>query len=104
MTTKIIPDIEVQIALRRAFPPWLTQRRTLLLAAAAVVGTGLFLNWSWLTAIGIAPILLSLAPCLAMCAFGLCMRGGKTGACKTHGNEPVRPGSADGTTRRSEKH
>ena len=46
------------------------------LASAA----GLALNWSWLAAAGIAPILISVLPCLAMCALGLCMNrsGGKS--------------------------
>lgn len=33
------------------------------------------LNWGWLVAAGIAPILLAIAPCAAMCALGLCMPG-----------------------------
>ena len=41
------------------------------LAAVAVVG-GVMLNWSWLVAAGIAPILLTALPCLLMCGFGLC--------------------------------
>jgi len=35
--------------------------------------------------VGAAPLLLSLAPCAAMCALGLCMRGG-SGCAK---NDPV---------------
>ena len=37
-------------------------------------------QWSWLTAIGVAPVLLNLAPCAAMCGLGLCMQrmGGRT--------------------------
>jgi hypothetical protein len=45
------------------------------------VGAGLALNWGWLTAAGIAPVLLSLLPCAAMCALGLCMRRGANGSC-----------------------
>ena len=30
-------------------------------------------QWSWLVAIGVAPLLLSAAPCAAMCGLGLCM-------------------------------
>lgn len=52
-------------------------RRALILLAVAVVGAGLALNWSWLVAAGVAPVLLALAPCAAMCALGLCMS--KTG-------------------------
>ncbi len=59
---------------------YLTDRRVLAVLAVAVIGAGLALNWSWLVAAGIAPILLALAPCAAMCALGLCMRnmGGKS--------------------------
>ncbi len=45
-----------------------------LLLAAIVVAAGLALNWSWLVAIGVAPILITALPCLAMCALGLCMQ------------------------------
>ena len=30
-------------------------------------------QWSWLVAAGIAPLLLSTAPCAVMCGLGLCM-------------------------------
>lgn len=56
-------------------------RRYVLLALSAVaLVAGLTLNWGWLAAAGIAPVLISLAPCAAMCALGLCMRraGGKS--------------------------
>ncbi|EYD71462.1 hypothetical protein Lokhon_03111 [Limimaricola hongkongensis DSM 17492] len=49
-----------------------------MLVALAVIGTGMALNWGWLTAIGAAPLILSFAPCAAMCALGLCMRGGSS--------------------------
>jgi hypothetical protein len=52
---------------------YLSGRRGLLILAAAVVAVGAALNWSWLAAAGIAPLLLSLLPCAAMCALGLCM-------------------------------
>jgi hypothetical protein len=37
-------------------------------------------HWSWLVAIGVAPLLLSVAPCAAMCGLGLCMHrmGGRS--------------------------
>ena len=45
-----------------------------ILAGAAIVGAlaGIVLNWGWLVAAGIAPLILAAVPCLAMCAFGLC--------------------------------
>lgn len=56
-------------------------RRALIFLILAVTGTGLVLNWSWLVAIGVAPLLLTLAPCAIMCGLGLCMNkmmGGKS--------------------------
>jgi hypothetical protein len=41
--------------------------------ALALIGASLAWQWSWLAAIGIAPLLISAAPCVAMCALGLCM-------------------------------
>jgi hypothetical protein len=48
-------------------------RRGLIILTIAALGTGLAFNWSWLVAIGVAPLLISLAPCAVMCALGLCM-------------------------------
>lgn len=61
---------------------YLGGRRGLILLTVAALGAGLVLNWSWLVAAGIAPLLLALAPCAAMCALGLCMNkmGGKSGS------------------------
>lgn len=61
------------ITLRRS--PGLS-RRGWMLVALAIIGASMALNWGWLTAIGAAPLILSFAPCAAMCALGLCMRGG----------------------------
>lgn len=49
--------------------------------AAVLLAAGLALNWSWLVAAGIAPLLVALAPCAAMCALGLCMRKGSGESC-----------------------
>ena len=71
--------------------PWLSKRRIVLLAGLGTLAAGLALNWGWLTAVGVAPILLSLAPCAAMCALGLCMRGGGAKSCATHGETGAEP-------------
>jgi hypothetical protein len=55
---------------------WVSDRRVLAGAGLAVTGTGLGLGWDWLTAVGVAPLIISAAPCLIMCALGLCMMGG----------------------------
>ena len=52
---------------------YLGGRRGLIVVTVVALGAGLVLNWSWLVAAGIAPLLLALAPCAAMCALGLCM-------------------------------
>lgn len=59
---------------------YLTGRRGLILLALAIIAVGVTLNWGWLVAIGVAPILLALAPCAVMCALGVCMSkmGGKS--------------------------
>lgn len=60
---------------------YLGGRRGLVLAGTAVVGAGLAFNWSWLVAAGLAPLLLSVLPCVAMCALGLCMSRMTGGSC-----------------------
>lgn len=60
----------------RKLPVWATRKHLMLLGGAVVVG-GMAFNWSWLTAIGVAPILLALAPCGIICAFGFCAMGMK---------------------------
>lgn len=59
---------------------YLGGRRGLIVLGVAIVVAGMALNWSWFVAIGLAPLILALAPCLAMCALGLCMNkmGGKS--------------------------
>lgn len=74
------------------WPRWLTRRRLLFVGAATVMGGGMALNWGWLTAIGLAPVLVSLAPCAAMCGLGLCMKGGSGGKCNHAGSgKPDQP-------------
>ena len=52
---------------------YLGGRRTLLVLAAILVAGGIALNWGWLVAAGLAPILIAVLPCAVMCALGLCM-------------------------------
>ena len=54
---------------------WIGNRRLLAVAGLVVASTGLAFGWNWLTAVGVAPLLVSAAPCLVMCALGLCMMG-----------------------------
>ena len=71
---------------------WIPSRSQALigLAIAGVTG-GAVLGWDWLVAAGLAPLILSVLPCAAMCALGLCaMRNGQTrhgaGATKQSGS------------------
>lgn len=79
MTARIERKQDVQLSLAQTagalLRHYLNNRKLLAVLAVAMVGVGLALNWSWLVAAGIAPILIALAPCAAMCALGLCMRG-----------------------------
>ena len=63
--------------------PFVTSKRGLIVLAVGTVVAGLALNWSWLVAVGIAPILLAVLPCAAMCALGLCMNKGGDKSCAT---------------------
>lgn len=65
----------MQVWLKRV----LSGRRGLIALAVAGTGVGLFLSWGWLATVGLAPFLLALAPCAAMCALHLCAnKGGKS--------------------------
>ena len=60
--------------------------------AIAAVALGLIAvvaawQWSWLAAIGVAPFLLSVAPCAAMCGLGLCMHRMGGGSCRAANTE-----------------
>jgi hypothetical protein len=73
------------------------KRRTLFVAlGVAGVASGLYLGWESLVAAGLAPILLAVVPCAAMCALGLCAdRLGRKDACASSG-EPSGPKVPDG--------
>src|SRR3546814_3327371 len=66
---------------------YLGGRRGLLILAGLVLAAGLVLNWSWLVAVGIAPILIAVLPCVAMCALGLCMSRAGGRSCSTARSE-----------------
>jgi len=67
---------------------YLGERLGIVVLAVATAGIGLYLGWGWLAAAGIAPILLALAPCAAMCALGLCMNRGGGKSCSTNAKPP----------------
>lgn len=58
-------------------------RRGKIALTVAVVGAGAFFNWGWLVAAGIAPLLVTVAPCAVMCALGLRMNKAGAKSCST---------------------
>ena len=78
--TKDVSRLSLAQTAKALLAHYLGNRKVLVLLAIVIVGAGVALNWSWLVAAGIAPILLALAPCAAMCALGVCMSrmGGKS--------------------------
>ena len=72
-TTTQCPDSSFTRDLLYAARYYLWRPRVLLTLATIAIVAGLALNWSWLVAAGLAPILISTLPCLIMCAFGVCM-------------------------------
>ena len=65
----------------RALRYHLGGRRGLLALAGFAAVFGISANWSWLVAAGIAPLLIGVLPCVAMCALGLRMNRAMGGSC-----------------------
>jgi hypothetical protein len=55
-----------------------------LVFAAVAIAAGAAFNWSWLLVAGAAPLLLSVLPCLAMCALHLCANKSAGNSCADH--------------------
>jgi hypothetical protein len=80
---------------------YLGNRWTLVLLGTAVVVVGLALNWNWLVATGLAPIILAALPCLVMCGLGLCMSRLFGSSCESQPSQaqtPARPLATTTTT------
>jgi hypothetical protein len=67
------PPSSLAPELKRAVRSYLGGQRGLLILSGIIIVTALALNWSWLSVLGVAPLILALAPCAAMCALGVCM-------------------------------
>ena len=87
-----IVDTPSRPSLGQTVRRYLTGWRGIAALAAVAVAAGLALNWSWLVAAGIAPLLISVLPCVAMCALGLCMNKMTGRRCST---EDASGGNAD---------
>lgn len=55
----------------------LANRRAILMIGIVAVAAGLYMKRDWLITAGVAPVVIGLLPCAAMCALGLCMGGMK---------------------------
>lgn len=89
MTDISRPDNAMSVGIEDAgsTPRWFTRRRLMFVGAATLIGSGIALNWGLLTAIGLAPVLLALAPCAVMCGLGMCMKGGSGKGCSKSSDE-----------------
>ena len=81
MQTEAAPRASPDCAVRPSIFNRIGRRRLLIGGVAmALIAAGIVWQWNWLVAVGVAPLLISAAPCLAMCALGMCMHrmGGRT--------------------------
>ncbi len=69
--------------------PYIGGKRGLIILAIGIAGGGMAMNWGWLVAVGIAPILLVVLPCAAMCALGLCMNKADGKSCSSGNKTPA---------------
>jgi len=69
----ILPSLKATIGVPMIFKRLGSKRLVLASIAFALIGAGFAWQWSWLVAIGVAPLLASALPCVAMCALGLCV-------------------------------
>ena len=72
---------------------WLRGPRGLAALVLSALVIGAALNWSWLVAVGIAPLLLTVLPCAVMCGLGLCMNKIAGGSCSTSSSATDHPGT-----------
>jgi hypothetical protein len=73
---------------------WLRGRNGVIALIVLALVVGAELSWSWLVALGVAPLLLAFAPCAAMCALGLCASKMAGRSCSSETN-PVASPKAD---------
>ena len=67
---------------------WLRGRNGVIALVVLAMVVGAALNWSWLVAVGLAPLLLTVLPCAIMCGLGLCMNKMSGSSCSTSSGSP----------------
>lgn len=93
MNTIAYPAESVPARRVRQMAGWLGARRRLVfggLAVALLLSAATF-GRPWLEAIGVGSAVISLLPCAAMCAAGLCMKG--SGGCAKQGGTEASAGA-----------
>ncbi|WP_137935450.1 hypothetical protein [Mesorhizobium comanense] len=83
-----VPETSPGRDVKSGIGSYISGRHGLIAAGVAIAVAGLAFNWSWLVAAGIAPVLLSLLPCAAMCTLGLCMNRMRGSSCSTENAAP----------------
>jgi hypothetical protein len=78
---------------------WLRGRNGVIALIGLALVIGVVLNWSWLVAVGVVPLLITVLPCAAMCALGLCMNRMIGGSCSTESNPVGCQSRTDGQRR-----
>lgn len=66
----------------------LARRVAVVIWLSAAIAASLFLGWGWLVAVGLSSVVLSVLPCVAMCALGLCAGSGKKCSDQTAAKTP----------------
>ena len=72
---------------------WLRGRNGVIALVVLAMVVGAALNWTWLVAVGIAPLLLTVLPCAIMCGLGLCMNKIAGASCSTSSSATDHPGT-----------
>lgn len=72
---------------------WLRGPKGIAVLVVSALVLGAALNWSWLVAAGIAPLLLTVLPCAVMCGLGLCANKMTGSSCSTSSSAADHPGT-----------
>lgn len=75
----------------RRWPAWFKGRRRWWVIALLIVVAAIAFGWPWLAPLGALPLLVSILPCLSMCALGLCMHRMNGSSCQKTGAQAQMP-------------
>lgn len=75
----------------RRWPVWFQGRRRWSVIALLILVAAIAFGWPWLAPLGALPLLVSILPCLSMCALGLCMHRMNGSSCQKTGAQAQMP-------------